>query len=261
MELQLNEVDKFIQNHLEQDFSLTDISNAVGYSPFHFSREYKKLTGRTLMEYVREKKIFAAAQRIADGANILDTALAYGFDTHSGFTRRFVEVIGCSPQQYYLHSQRIKQKGTATMDLSTLKIRLVCKDDIDSLWENVYSAMTPRQIMEEKIQPSIENYRSNKGFLAVAEVEKKVVMSMWVERIYSSPGFIYDSHYEWQNNEQDRIFTELLEGTKHFAKQLHMNVLCLQEIEDSPFIEGFVQCGFKKVFNACGNDYYMLFIS
>lgn len=45
------------------------------------------------------------------------------------------------------------------MDLSTLKIRLVCEDDRDALWENVYSAMTPRQIMEDKILPSMENYK------------------------------------------------------------------------------------------------------
>ena len=146
------------------------------------------------------------------------------------------------------------------MDLSTLKIRLVCKDDVDGLWENVYSAMTPRQIMEDKILPSIENYKNQKGFLAVAEVEKKVVMTLWVERLYSGPGFIYDSYYEWQNNEYDRIFSELLRGVINFAGQLFMTALCLQEKEGSPFIEGFTRGGFQKVFHACGNDYYMISI-
>lgn len=258
MELQLQKIEQFIQAHLEQEFSLADISNAVGYSPYHLAREYKKLTGRTLMEYVREKKMYAAAKKIADGADILKTALDYGFDTHSGFTRGFVEVIGCTPHKFFLHSRKTKEKGNRNMNLSTLKIRLVCKDDLDSLWENVYSAMTPRQITEDKIEPSVDNYKNNKGFLAVAEIEGKVVMSLWVERMYSGPGFIYDSHYIWQNNEQDRIFTELLEGSKRFAKQLHMEVLCLQEIEGSPYVEGFVKCGFTKVFSAHENSYYML---
>lgn len=260
MELPLDKIDEFIQTHLERDFSLADISDAVGYSPYHLSREYKKLTGKTLMSYVREKKIMAAAKRISRGESVLDTALAFGFNTHSGFTRAFLEVMGCSPQEYYLHSLKMKRKGDIDMDLSTLKIRLVCKDDVDDLWENVYSAMTPRQIMEDKILPSIENYKNQKGFLAVAEVEKKVVMTMWAERLYSGPGFIYDSHYEWQNNEYDRIFSELLRGVINFAGQLFMTALCLQEKEGSPFIEGFTRGGFKKVFHACGNDYYMISI-
>lgn len=258
MEWQLDKIDNFIQTHLEEDFSLADVSNAVGYSPYHLSREFKGLTGRTLMNYVREKKITAAAKRIATGENILETALAFGFDTHSGFTRAFLEVLGCSPQEYYQYNLKMKQKGECIMDLSTLKVRLVCKDDRDSLWENVYSAMTPRQIMEDKIQPSIENYKNQKGFLAVAEVDEKAVMSMWVERVYSSPGFIYDSHYEWQDSESDAIFVKLLEGVKKFAGQLHMTVLCLQEETDSPFIKSFTKCGFQKVFDACGNDYYMI---
>jgi hypothetical protein len=146
------------------------------------------------------------------------------------------------------------------MDLSTFKIRLVCKDDVDSLWENVYSAMTSRQIMEDKILPSIENYKNQRGFLAVAEVDKKVVMSLWVERLYSSPGFIFDSHYVWQNSDYDMVFSKLLEKAKEFAQQLHMTVLCLQEKTGSPFIEGFIRCGFRKVFDAYGNDYYMFVI-
>lgn len=119
--------------------------------------------GKTLMEYVKEKKIMAAASKIAKGENILQTALAFRFDTHSGFTRAFLEVIDCTPQGYRQHSLKMEQKGEMIMGLSKLKIRLVCQDDVNSLWENVYSAMTPRQIMEDKILPSIENYKTKKA--------------------------------------------------------------------------------------------------
>lgn len=258
MDLHLTKIDEFIQKHLEQDFSLTDISNHIGYSPYHLSREFKKLMGKTLMEHVKEKKIMAAASKIAQGENILQTALAFGFDTHSGFTRAFLEVIGCTPQGYRQHSLKMEQKGEMSMDLSKLKIRLVCQDDVNSLWENVYSAMTPRQIMEDKILPSIENYKNKKGFMAVAELGQEVVMSMWVERLYSGPGFIYDSHYVWNNSDEDCIFSELLNGAKQFARQLYMPVLCLYEESGSPYIEGFTKSGFQKVFEACGNDYYMM---
>jgi len=38
------------------------------------------------MDYVMEKKITAAAKKIAEGSPILETALDFGFETHSGFT-------------------------------------------------------------------------------------------------------------------------------------------------------------------------------
>lgn len=259
MDILVEKINEFIERSLKEEFSLTDISGYAGYSAYHLAREYKKLTGRSIMDYVRERKIFDAAREIAEGKNILETALAYGFDTHAGFTRAFSEIIGCSPQEYYQHNLKLKlKKGEFIMDKAKLKIRLVCKDDVNDLWENVYSAMTPRQIMEDKIQPSIENYKNQRGFLASAELDGKVVMTMWVERIYSSPGFIYDSHYVWQNSDYDCVFSELLKGVKKFAKQMYINVLCLYEEENSQYIEGFVKGGFREVFAAGGLAYYML---
>ena len=259
MNIQIDKINKFIEASLKKEFSLTDVANHANYSAYHLAREYKKLTGYSIMDYVRERKISEAAKEVAGGESILETALSYGFDTHSGFTRAFSEIIGCSPQEYYQHYSKLKSKGEIIMDKTTLKIRLVCKDDVNSLWENVYSAMTPRQILEDKIMPATEAYKNQTGFLAVAELDGKVVMPMWVEQIYSSPGFIYDTIHKWQNNENDCIFSELLEGAKRFAKQLHMDALCLMGDldDDSPYMEGYVKGGFKKVFSTKEVAYYM----
>lgn len=257
MDIQINKIHEFIEQNVSREFSLTDVSDYAGYSAYHLSREYKKLTGRSIMDYVRERRVFSAAAEIARGESVLETALTYGFDTHAGFTRAFSEVIGCSPITYYQHFIKQKSKGEIAVDKSKLKIRLVCKDDVNGLWENVYSAMTPRQITEQKILPSIENYENRTGFLAVAELDGKAVMTMWVQRLYSGPGFIYDSHYTWRNDDYDCVFTELLDGVKKFAKHLQMTALCLYEEKNSPYIEGFTINGFDKVFAAADFEYYM----
>ena len=143
------------------------------------------------------------------------------------------------------------------MDLKKLKIRLVCTEDVNALWENVYSAMTPKQITEDKILPSIKNYKDGKGFLAVAELDGKAVMTMWVERLYSGPGFIYDCQYTLSNNDYDCVFMELLEGVKKFAKHMHISALCMYTGENSAYVESFVKGGFQKVFTANGLVYTM----
>lgn len=103
----------------------------------------------------------------------------------------------------------------------------------------------------------MENDKRKNGFLAIAELEHKAVMSMWVERLYCSPGLIYDSHYLWHNTEYDHVFIELLDGVKTFAQQLNMTALCLQERADSPYTEGFLQCGFEPTFTDREYKYYM----
>jgi len=258
MDIQINSINKFIEENLKNEFSLTDIAGHVGYSAYHLSREYKKLTGRSIMDYVRERKIFEAAKYITKGDSVLETALEYGFDTHAGFTRAFSEIIGCSPMEYYQHHQKLKSKREPKMDKTKLKIRLVCESDVNALWENVYSAMTPKQITEEKILPSIKNHKDGNGFLAVAELDGEVVMTMWVERIYSAPGFIYDCQYALRSDEYDEVFFDLLEGVKIFAKQLNITALCIYTHADSAYVESFIKGGFQKVFTANGLVYVML---
>jgi AraC-like DNA-binding protein len=258
MESQISKVDEYIGKNLKREFSLQDIAEYVGYSAYHFSREYKRITGRTVMEHVREQKIMASASEIAVGRPVLETALDFGFDTHAGFTRAFSEVMGCTPKEYREHSSKLKIMEEIKMDTAKIRVRLVCADDVNDLWENCYSAMTPRQIREDKIAPSIENYKAKRGFMSVAEVDGKAVMTMWVEQLYSSPGFIFDSHYIWQKNEYDSVFETLLSGTVNFAKQINMTALCLYEDAGSPYVGGFIKSGFTKVFAASGLEYYML---
>jgi AraC-like DNA-binding protein len=257
MDIQINTIKLFIEDNLKNEFSLTDIANHAGYSAYHLSREYKKETGHSIMDYVRERKICEAAKDIADGDSILETALIYGFGTHAGFTRAFLEVIGCSPMAYYQHYQKLKSKGETIMDKSKLKVRLVCETDVNALWENVYSAMTPKQITEDKILPSIKNYKDGNGFLAIAELNGNAVMTMWVERLYSSPGFIYDCQYNLRNDDYDQIFFGLLDGAKRFAKQINIGTLCMYTGIDSAYVESFVKGGFEKVFTANGFVYTM----
>jgi len=87
--MEIEKINEFIENNLKKEFSLTDIANHTNYSAYHLAREYKKLTGYSIMDYVRERKVFEAAKAIADGDSVLETALDYRFDTHSGSRERF----------------------------------------------------------------------------------------------------------------------------------------------------------------------------
>lgn len=88
---------KYIEKNLKQEISAEIIAREIGYSVYHFSRIFKEEMGISLMEYVKERKLLRAAEEIMSGKRILDIAVEYGYETHSGFTKAFRKKYGFSP--------------------------------------------------------------------------------------------------------------------------------------------------------------------
>ncbi|MDD4164619.1 MAG: AraC family transcriptional regulator [Eubacteriales bacterium] len=256
-------VKAFADTHLKEEFSLNDLAKAVGYSAFHLAREFKQQTGVSIMDYVREKRILSSAQELDAGLSVCDTAMEYCFDTHAGFTKAFTSVFGCTPKEYQEHSQKMKtiERNIIIMDSTQIKIRHVCRDDVQDLWENVYSAMTPRQITEDKIEPAIKDYESGTGLLLVAEVDGKVVMSLAMSKPSWIPlGFVWDNNFNLTGGDEDIIMQKLVEGMRYHAKQLSITTLISPQNKNTEESKAMQSFGFKKVFESGEWEYLMMAI-
>lgn len=252
---------KFIDNNLKKSYSLNSIAESIGYSAYHLSREFKRYMGKSIMEYAREKKLHEAANSISKGKKIINVAMDYGFDTHAGFTKGFTALFGCSPKEYQEHENKKNYKGVVIMDNTKILIRHICKDDVEDLWENVYSAMTPRQITEVKILPAIERYDKKEGIDLVAEVNGEVVMALPMMRLFSHPvGFLFDNAFVLKNDDTDIIMEKLLNEIKKQAKFMGISTLSMWQPENSEHTKAFMHFGFTKVFTSGSYDYLMLSI-
>lgn len=89
---------QYIDRNLETKLSAADISSAMGYSEFHFSRMFKADMGIPVMEYVKKRKLIKASEAILHGDKIIDAALKYGWQSHSGFTKAFKNEFGFCPE-------------------------------------------------------------------------------------------------------------------------------------------------------------------
>lgn len=87
----------YIDEHIKEELSVLQLSAWAGYSPGYFIRCFKKKFGVSPMEFVKQRKLLAAAKEIFLGRLILDAALDYGWGTHSGFSKSFRAVFGYSP--------------------------------------------------------------------------------------------------------------------------------------------------------------------
>jgi len=79
--------------------TLDDVARACGASRFHLTRAFGAATGRSLMRYLRARRMTEAAHALAAGAgDILAVALEAGYGSHEAFTRAFREQFGVTPE-------------------------------------------------------------------------------------------------------------------------------------------------------------------
>ena len=90
----------YIEAHLEEDITLSDLAAAARFSPWYAHRLFLKETGESPAAYIRKLRLSTAARSLKDGKTVLDAALSVGFDSADGFTRAFRREFGMNPISY-----------------------------------------------------------------------------------------------------------------------------------------------------------------
>jgi AraC family transcriptional regulator len=84
-------------------FTLDEMAQDAGLSPYHFLRTFERLTGVTPHQYVLRARLRQAALRLVSGRDkIVDVALDCGFGDLSNFNRAFRAEFGLTPRAYRL---------------------------------------------------------------------------------------------------------------------------------------------------------------
>ena len=87
-----------IERNLDRPLALAEIAESCGVSRYHLAHAFGESTGHSVMHYVRGRRLSAAARRLANGApDILDLALASGYESHEAFSRAFRAQFGATP--------------------------------------------------------------------------------------------------------------------------------------------------------------------
>lgn len=95
---ELNHVIDYIEDHITDDnLSLEIISEYAGVSDYHFRKIFFYLSGLTLNEYIKNRKLSEANKDLLNGEKVTDVALKYGYQSMDGFTRAFKKWSGFLP--------------------------------------------------------------------------------------------------------------------------------------------------------------------
>lgn len=89
----------YIEDHLDGEMEIGVASQIACCSRFHFQRLFLIVSGMTVGEYVRRRRLTLAARDLSSGdTKVIDVSLKYGYDSPDAFTRAFRIMHGVTPQ-------------------------------------------------------------------------------------------------------------------------------------------------------------------
>ena len=99
----------YVENNLTNEISVGDVSNKAYSSSSNFQRVFNLVTGMTIGDYIRNRRLSLAGQELLNKkSKIIDVAMRYQYDTPESFSKAFARFHGISPSN--VRKQRYKLK-------------------------------------------------------------------------------------------------------------------------------------------------------
>ncbi len=115
----------YMEAHLLEEVDAAEIANEICVSSFYLQRGFKIMTGYSIAEYIRNRRLYLAGlDVITDREKVIDLAYKYGYDTPESFTKAFSRFHGLSPMQLKKDAGKIKV-------FLPLKVKITIQGGID----------------------------------------------------------------------------------------------------------------------------------
>lgn len=114
-----NDALHYIEENLDQEFDFNEVAKLAGCSEYHFRRMFSLLSGVSLSEYIRRRRLTLAAFELnQSGVRIIDVAMKYGYNSPDSFSRAFQSLHGVTPSEARNIGQTLKIYPRMSFQLS-----------------------------------------------------------------------------------------------------------------------------------------------
>ncbi len=97
----INVIFNFVKNEFKRNIALEEIADVVSLTVPAFCRYFKKITGKTFVQFVNEYRLVHAAKLLHEKQiSITDVCFESGFNNFSHFNKQFKKFTGKSPSLY-----------------------------------------------------------------------------------------------------------------------------------------------------------------
>ena len=120
----------YIEDHLHDPINLTDVSQAAFSSLSYFHRIFYFMTGYTVKEYIRKRRLSKAAYDLrCTQTPITEIAFNAGYETLESFTRAFKKNFALGPREFRNNNQ--EQSLFEKLDILKFSSTLPTMPDFD----------------------------------------------------------------------------------------------------------------------------------
>lgn len=132
---------EYIEEHLNENIGLSDVSRETGYSYYHMTRLFSTVLGESVGRYINRRRLYNASEKlIHSDRRITDIAFDSGFESAEAFSRAFKNVFGSSPADY----------RKAGLDLVVNAKREMAPEDVSHIANNI--SRSPEKVWLEEIK-------------------------------------------------------------------------------------------------------------
>lgn len=266
----LQQAIEYVEYNLGSAIETEDIAAAAQTSKYHFQRVFHALTGFTVTEYVRNRRLTLAAEELAgsDG-KVIDIALKYGYETPEAFARAFQRMHGVTPQM--AKRQNVKLKSFPRI---SFQIQIKGETEMNyRIVEEQASTVVGQDVLIDK-----EPYTEVPAFV------ERIWKDGTHDRINESAGrphgsLLFGYHYDFREDGSRRYLmgTELPEGAEAAEGLITLYVpgqtyavfdaresipedqeigLEIQDVWRRIYAEWFPSAGFEQVEGPCLEKYF-----
>jgi AraC-like DNA-binding protein len=97
---QILQAQQLLNERYDEEWSIDRLAQTVGLNEKKLQAGFRAMAGRTVHAHLREVRLSAAAEMLARGVSVSDTAHAVGFANLSHFSKSFREAMGTSPRDW-----------------------------------------------------------------------------------------------------------------------------------------------------------------
>lgn len=105
----INKTLEYIEDNMFNDIKLEELSKLTYVSPFYLQKGFSVMTGYSISEYIRNRRLYLAALEIVlNKEKIIDIAYKFLYETPESFTKAFTRFHNHSPNEIKKDSSKIK---------------------------------------------------------------------------------------------------------------------------------------------------------
>jgi AraC-like DNA-binding protein len=106
----------WIEANLKNKFSLDELSNYMGYSPYYCSFKFHQVTGISIRRYILLRRLYLSTEDLANNKKIIDVAFDYDYSSQEAYSRAFKTIFGINPKEYQINKLPVQSVVKLTIN-------------------------------------------------------------------------------------------------------------------------------------------------